>query len=120
MTRYVDDYRVSGASWSDVVQVADLISGVLQQRGLPLNRRKWKISGRHQPQEVHGLNVNHGACVPKPARKQLRNQVRRVARYSCTKGERRSLEGRLAYASQLHPRWASRLRQELAQAPTKG
>jgi len=117
VTRYVDDFAVSGADRDNVKRMLSFIAGELRRLGLREKREKRTLVRRDQPQVVHGLTVNNGVAVPKPYRKALDSDVHRAGQRGCTDKERERLVGRIDYVAKLHPRLAKRLRASLRRAP---
>ena len=112
VSRFADDFTVSGTRWEDMSSLLRFICQQLALLGLRENREKRSIQLRHEATTL-GLSLCNGVCVPKKWRKRVQDDVRRVRRYGCSVGEWQSLRGRIAHLGRLHPRHAARLRKAL-------
>lgn len=118
ITRWVDDISVSG---NDPRPIINSVAKRLSQRGLRMYRAKapfqstpkLKIVPRDQRQEVTGLVVNGKApTISRKRRDRVRaaiHQLTKLQGAAFSKGAA-SIQGRINYVAQFHPRAVRRLR----------
>lgn len=126
VSRVVDDVAVSGAAL-DVRAVIEIAISELHRRSFRVRRDKTGIRRSGSTQRVCNVNVNRAATLPKRKfsggrrnklnREELRDLVRQAKRFGIDARKRASLIGKLRYAQQFHPRFASQLLDELQKAP---
>ena len=112
VTRYMDNFTVSGPLQAQVVEVRAFVSQELRSLGFRENRSKRTVECRAQA-EVHGLRVRGRVSPPKSWRRELRQAVRRAATAPITREELNFLLGRIAYLAQFKRREAACLRKIL-------
>jgi hypothetical protein len=110
VTRYSDNFLMSGANRDVVMQMARFVKAELQKLGLRV--RCADPLPRFERQEVLGLTVNNGVSVSKRRRKKVRDEIRRFRHREL------KLRGNVGYVGQLHPRAAERLKAMLHQGAT--
>ena len=114
VTRFVDDWTVSGVDRMAVVEMLTFIENELKRLNLRFHPDKTHIRGRHEPQIVHGLCVGHGRIsVPKAYRTAVEREIRRFAKYGGSREDHASLLGKIGYIGRLHSQQAERLRRKL-------
>lgn len=78
-TRYADDMTFSGDF--EPGQIISFVKYNLSNLGLKLNERKIRTRKKCQRQEVTGIVVNEKMQLPKPVRKQIRQEMYYVRKY---------------------------------------
>lgn len=127
ITRLIDSYEISGDDRCAVEALMAMVIKGFRQIGLRPNRKKVRLTPRHRPQRVGGLNVNNGLSIPKRRhnrrtaageierdrtfnRKDVRASVRAAAHRGTLAEERNRLAGMTGYAGRLHPTFGKRSR----------
>jgi RNA-directed DNA polymerase len=107
-TQFIDDLAFSGSEGSRALLPA--IVSLIQAKGFALSRKKAKVMSGDQRQVVTGIIVNRGLSA---GTKRL-NEIKATIGYHRDSlfilvGERRSLEGKLAFVESVRPTQAERL-----------
>lgn len=130
VTRVVDDYAISGTASAVEAAVAVAIRGI-NRRSLRINRKKTSFRGRGQRQSVCNLVVNREVRIPnRPSLNAksnrvrmtlsvhyLRSELRRGRRFGFSGGQRKTIQGRIAYLSQTQPEIAAKFSEILRLIP---
>ena len=123
-TRYADDIVLSGDAslrrWADRIEAR--IGGFALDEGFVLNHRKTRRVSRGRRQQVCNIVVNERPNLPRDEFDRLKAQLHRCATLGPSTQNRdglpqweQHLRGRVAWAAQLNPQKAQRLRRLLDQ-----
>ena len=123
-TRYADDIVLSGDAslrrWADRIEAR--IGGFALDEGFALNHRKTRRVSRGRRQQVCNIVVNERPNLPRDEFDRLKAQLHRCATLGPSTQNRdglpqweQHLRGRVAWAAQLNPQKAQRLRRLLDQ-----
>lgn len=122
-SRYVDDITVSSKNFLEDDQKEEIIANIyamLRRNGYSAKRRKHEISSSKDRMSVTKLTVNTSPGIPKLIRRRIRaaihhleNKIVSGDRSVETDKQLRSLDGKIANLSALHPAQGTRYREEL-------
>ena len=119
MTRYADDLAFSGDETfgRSLRFFIARVAAIAVEEGFRVNHRKTHVMRQGSRQELCGVIVNDTTNLPRPERDRLRATLFNVARFGAESQNRdgrpdfrRHLEGRIAWAASLNPRFGARLR----------
>ena len=112
ITRYADDYTISGLDRDAVLAMSQEVLRVLAELGLRL--RIGAPIPRSRPQRALGVILNNGISIAQADRRATRSWVRAVRRSGPLSSEqRRTVVGVIAWVRRLHPSEASKLERML-------
>lgn len=105
LTRWVDDYVVSGPDGAAVQEMMRLVEEELARLGLRSKPAKRSIVPRHRRQIAYGLIVNNGVSIPSARRKAIRAEAFWAKEQGCILASRYNrITSDLAYLRMVHPR----------------
>ncbi len=110
-TRYADDLTFSGNDKKAMDRVLNAIPGIVSSEGFAINAKKTRVMRAGQRQTVTGVVVNQSLGLSRQERRKLRAALHqmRVNPTQVSAGEKRRIEGKLAYLRMLNPDQARRL-----------
>jgi hypothetical protein len=110
LTRFVDDYAISGSDRLAIIGMMQLIERELRILGLRSNPSKRSLAPRSERQLVHGLHVNSRVSIPKKYRNDVRREVFWARDQGCIVESRfNRIMGMVNYIGELHIREAKKL-----------
>jgi RNA-directed DNA polymerase len=116
ITRYADDFGVSGDDRNAIEAVVKVIAEEIESIGLTMNPEKFKVVGSHEEMIYLGLNVAHGRLsVRKVYRDALDREVYAASKFGSDADSLENLLGQARYVRQYHPGEGGRLVERLKQ-----
>ena len=116
-SRYADDLVISGPADLPVRQIVAWVAAITEDEGFAINRRKTRSLGTAQRQSVCGIVVNDRPNLPRDEFERLKAVLHRCAVDGPASQNRDGhadwrahLQGRVAWAAQLNPAKAEKLR----------